>query len=74
LVLWYGIEYLLIEDVGGSLSERVYFFFRKGYVIVNIGFLMLLVEENVHVFSQPDYSFMPVLEICMCFLYIIALG
>ena len=51
LAAWYGVEYFLLEEVGRSLSEKVYALFRKGYVLMTIMFLLLLFEENTHVFS-----------------------
>jgi hypothetical protein len=58
--LGYGIELLLMEDREKSISEKIYCLFRKGLIVVGIVFSLLSYEDNVHIFSEPNYSFEPV--------------
>jgi hypothetical protein len=55
--VWYGVEFLLLEDRENSISERIYFLSRKGLILVGIVFSLLSYEDSVHIFSDPDYSF-----------------
>ena len=47
----YVVHYLLLDTVSESLSLKIYLAFRKGFIVVTVFYLMLLFEENTHIFS-----------------------
>jgi hypothetical protein len=40
-----------MEDREKSISEKIYYLFRKGLIVVGIVFSLLSYEDNVHIFS-----------------------